>query len=59
MDAFILSESLTSAAHDTLESAINEYEQKMVVYATEAQLETSKNETAMFLPDFSFLNFYQ
>jgi 2-polyprenyl-6-methoxyphenol hydroxylase-like FAD-dependent oxidoreductase len=54
LDALILSENLTNGKFETIEAAINDYEQKMFVYATEAQLETSKNEKAMFLPDFSF-----
>lgn len=54
MDALILSENLTNGKFITIEAAINDYEQKMFVYATAAQLETSKNEAAMFLPDFSF-----
>lgn len=54
MDALILSGNLTSGKFETIEAAINDYEQKMVVYATEAQLETSRNERAMFLPNFSF-----
>jgi tetracycline resistance monooxygenase len=31
-----------------------DYEQRMFVYAAAAQLETSRNEAAMFHPDFSF-----
>jgi len=53
MDAVILSDNLTNGKHETIEAAINDYEQKMLVYATEAQLETSKNESEIFLPDFS------
>jgi 2-polyprenyl-6-methoxyphenol hydroxylase-like FAD-dependent oxidoreductase len=59
MDALILSDNLTNGRHKTIQSAINGYEQKMLVYATEAQLETSRNETKMFLPDFSFQKIYQ
>ena len=54
MDALILSDNLTNGKFETTEAAIKDYEQKMFVYATEAQLETSRNEKAMFLPDFSF-----
>ena len=36
------------------------YEQKMIVYATEAQLETSRNEVEIHDPNFSFQKrFYQ
>ncbi len=59
MDALILSDNLTNGTFKTIESAISDYEQKMFVYATDAQLETSKNEAKMFLPDFSFQKFYQ
>ena len=59
MDAVILSGNLTNGKHETIEAAINDYEQKMFVYATAAQLETSNNEIKMFLPDFSFQKFYQ
>ncbi|MCW3084641.1 MAG: tetracycline resistance protein [Bacteroidetes bacterium] len=59
MDALILSDNLTNGKFETIEAAIKDYEQKMLVYATEAQLETSKNETAMHHPNFSFQKFYQ
>jgi tetracycline resistance monooxygenase len=52
MDALILSNNLTSGI--TIETAINDYEQQMIVYAGEAQLETSKNEIEMRAADFSF-----
>ena len=54
MDASILSGNLTNGKFGTIEAAIADYEQKMVVYAKEAQLETGRNEIAMHLPDFSF-----
>jgi 2-polyprenyl-6-methoxyphenol hydroxylase-like FAD-dependent oxidoreductase len=54
MDAVILSDNLTNGKFETIAAAIIDYEQKMVVYAREAQLETSKNEIAMHQPDFSF-----
>lgn len=57
MDALILSDNLTNGKFETIEAAINDYEQKMVVYAAEAQLETSKNEIEMLRPDFSFQKF--
>ncbi|MBD2753502.1 FAD-dependent oxidoreductase [Spirosoma validum] len=59
MDALILSENLTNGKFETIEAAINDYEQQMVVYATEAQSDTSRNELAMRHPDFSFQKFYQ
>jgi 2-polyprenyl-6-methoxyphenol hydroxylase-like FAD-dependent oxidoreductase len=59
MDALILSGNLTKGKYDTIDAAINDYEQKMFAYATAAQLETSKNEIEMHDPNFSFLKFYQ
>jgi 2-polyprenyl-6-methoxyphenol hydroxylase-like FAD-dependent oxidoreductase len=59
MDALILSDNLTNGKYDSIEAAINDYEQKMMVYAKEAQMETSRNEIAMHSPDFSFEKFYQ
>ncbi|QDK80103.1 FAD-dependent monooxygenase [Spirosoma sp. KCTC 42546] len=59
MDAMILANNLTSGKFDTLAAAISDYEQNMFVYATEAQLETGRNELEMRHPDFSFLKFYQ
>lgn len=57
-DALILSENLTNGKFQTIEAAINDYEQKMFIYATEAQRETSENEKEMQKTDFSFLKFY-
>jgi tetracycline resistance monooxygenase len=37
-----------------MQSAIDDYEQKMFVYATEAQQDSSKNEIEMRNYDFSF-----
>jgi len=54
VDALILSENLTNGKFETIETAINDYERKMFVYAKKAQLETSKNEIEMFHSDFSF-----
>lgn len=59
LDALILSENLTNGKFETIQDAISDYEKQMFVYATEAQLETSNNEKAMFLPSFSFQKFYQ
>lgn len=54
MDALILSDNLTNGEFDSIETAVNDYEQKMFVYATAAQLESGKNELDMRNPDFSF-----
>lgn len=58
VDAKILSDNLTNGNFETIEAAIHDYEQKMFVYATEAQLESSENEIEMHHPDFSFQNFF-
>ncbi len=54
MDALILSDNLTSGNFETIQGAIDDYEQKMFVYATEAQEDSCKNEIEMRKPDFSF-----
>jgi tetracycline resistance monooxygenase len=54
MDALILSENLIDGKFETIQAAIDDYEQKMFVYAKEAQLESSKNEIEMRSHDFSF-----
>jgi len=54
MDTLILSDNLTNGKFETIQSAIDDYEKKMFVYATEAQSESSKNEIEMRNPDFSF-----
>lgn len=54
MDALILSDNLTNGKFATIEAAISDYEQKMMVYAKEAQMETDMNEIAMHQPGFSF-----
>lgn len=59
LDALILSDNMVNGKFETLEAAIADYEQRMTVYAKEAQLQTSTNETAMFLPGFSFQKIYQ
>lgn len=58
-DALILSDNLTNGKFETMASAIKDYEDKMLVYASEAQLATRKNEIEMCKPGFSFLRFYQ
>jgi tetracycline resistance monooxygenase len=57
MDTLILSDNLTNGKFETIQSAIDDYEQKMFVYATEAQDESCKNEIIMRNPDFSFQQF--
>lgn len=59
LDALILSDNLTNGAFETIQRAIDDYEQKMFVYATEAQEESSRNELAMRNPDFSFQKLIQ
>ena len=54
LDTLILSNNLTNGKFETIETAIDDYEQKMFVYATEAQDESCKNEIIMRNPDFSF-----
>ncbi len=54
MDALILSENLTNGKFETIQSAIDDYEQKMFVYATKAQEESCKNEIEMRNPNFLF-----
>jgi len=54
LDALILSENLTNGRFETVKSAIDDYEQQMFVYATEAQTNSTKNEIEMRSPDFTF-----
>ena len=54
MDTMILSENLINGKFETIQDAITDYEQKMFVYATDAQEDSSKNEIKMRNPDFSF-----
>ena len=56
VDASILSDNLTNNKFETIEDAINDYEQKMFVYAKEAQQESAINEIEMHKPEFSFQN---
>jgi tetracycline resistance monooxygenase len=57
VDALHLSDNLLSGQFATIEEAILDYEEKMFVYAKEAQSESSENEIEMHHPDFSFLKF--
>jgi tetracycline resistance monooxygenase len=54
IDTLILSDNLTNGKFETIQSAIYDYEQKMFLYATEAQEESCKNEIKMRNPNFSF-----
>ncbi len=54
MDTLILSDNLTNGKFETIQSAIDDYEQKMFVYANEAQEDSSNNEIKMRDPNFSF-----
>ncbi|MGC4035202.1 MAG: NAD(P)/FAD-dependent oxidoreductase [Chitinophagaceae bacterium] len=54
MDAVILSDNLTNSKFESIAAAINDYEQRMFVYASEAQQESAKNEIEMHQPGFSF-----
>jgi tetracycline resistance monooxygenase len=54
MDTLILSDNLTGGKFETIQKAIDDYEQKMFVYATEAQEDSTRNEIEMRDPDFSF-----
>jgi tetracycline 11a-monooxygenase, tetracycline resistance protein len=56
LDTIILFDNLTNGKFGTIQEAINDYEKQMKVYATDAQLETSRNEIKMLQPDFSFHN---
>lgn len=58
VDTVVLSDNLTNEKFETIEAAIKDYEQKMFVYAKEAQLESGKNETEMHHPEFSFQKFF-
>ena len=42
MDALILSDNLTSRKFETIQSAIDDYEQKMFVYATDIRRRSKK-----------------
>ncbi|MBK1896683.1 FAD-dependent oxidoreductase [Chryseobacterium paridis] len=59
VDALTLSENLTEGNFETIDAAIKDYEEKMMAYATEAQLESATNEAEMHDPEFSFLQFFE
>lgn len=54
LDALVLAHNLTQGNFATIEAAILDYEQRMFVYAQDAQHETSENELQMHSPTFSF-----
>lgn len=53
-DALILSDNLTGGKFETIQNAIDDYEQRMFVYAIEAQTDSTRNEMEMRNPDFTF-----
>ncbi|SDG19520.1 tetracycline resistance monooxygenase [Pedobacter terrae] len=57
MDALILAGNLTDGKFETLEDAINDYEEQMFIYANEAQLASVRNEMEMHQPNFTFEKF--
>ncbi|MFZ4928150.1 FAD-dependent oxidoreductase [Chryseobacterium sp. Mn2064] len=59
MDALILSDNLANEKYTSLQEAIDNYEQQMFIYATEAQISSSNNEMEMRDPDFSFQQLIQ
>ena len=57
VDALTLSDNLSNGTYESLQAAINSYEQQMFIYATEAQHASGENETEMRNPGFSFQKF--
>lgn len=54
VDALTLAENLTGGEFDSIQEAIDNYEQKMFVYAKDAQRQSSENEIELHDPSFSF-----
>jgi len=54
MDTLIQSDNLTDGKFETVQAAIDNYEQQMFSYATVAQQASDENEIEMHAPDFSF-----
>lgn len=54
MDALILSDNLTDNIFETIEAAVDDYEEQMLNYAAEAQKASRENEMEMRSPNFSF-----
>jgi tetracycline resistance monooxygenase len=57
VDALILSDNLTNGKFESIQAAVNDYEQRMFAYAGAAQRESLANELEMRNPDFSFRQF--
>lgn len=57
MDALILADKLTGGAYESIQDAIDDYEQQMFMYAREAQFQSGQNEAEIHQPDFSFTTF--
>jgi tetracycline resistance monooxygenase len=57
MDASLLADNLTNGTFETIQAAIDDYEQKMFTYASEAQRASGENELEMHHPDFTFQQF--
>lgn len=53
-DALILSDNLINGKFESMQAAVNDYEQQMFSYAGAAQLETDINEKALHQANFSF-----
>ena len=49
LDAMYLADNLTTGKFDSIQSAIDNYEEKMFEYASEAQQQTATNEKQLFL----------
>ncbi|SEI39135.1 tetracycline resistance monooxygenase [Dyadobacter koreensis] len=57
IDACVLAENLTSRDYKTPQAAIENYEQRMFDYASEAQRASSENELEIRRPDFTYERF--
>jgi tetracycline resistance monooxygenase len=57
MDSSLLADNLTNGTFETIQAAIDDYEQRMFTYASEAQRASSENELEMRHPDFTFQQF--
>jgi tetracycline resistance monooxygenase len=56
-DALVLADNLTNGTFETIQACIDDYEQRMFTYASEAQRASSENELEMRHPDFTFQRF--
>lgn len=59
VDALVLAGNLSNGNFESIDAAISDYEQQMLVYAKQAQLESGTNEIDMRNPDFTFQKFFQ